>query len=179
MIDSIKERPPTAPALSFRPGCLAVINSLNLLLKERFKTFTLTATIQSKLPNVGVTIFTEMSVLAQQHNAINLGQGFPDFMMDPELTDLVNKAMRDGHNQYVHMNGLPALRKSLSVKVGELYNNAVDTDEEITVTPGGTYAIYTALTTILQKGDEVIVFEPAYDSYIPNIEINGGIAVPI
>jgi methionine aminotransferase len=87
--------------------------------------------------------------------------------------------MQKGHNQYVHMNGLPALREGLAEKVKELYNTDIDPNDEITVTPGGTYAIYTAFTTILQKGDEVIVFEPAYDSYIPNIEINGGVAVPI
>lgn len=135
--------------------------------------------IQSKLPHAGTTIFTEMSVLAQQHKAINLGQGFPDFMMDPELTELVTHAMQQGHNQYVHMNGLPDLREGIAEKVKDLYNYNLHPNDEITITPGGTYAIYTALTTILQKGDEVIVFEPAYDSYIPNIEINGGVAVPI
>jgi len=139
----------------------------------------LTPVIKSKLPAVGTTIFTEMSVLAQRHNAINLGQGFPDFLMDKELTDLVNTAMQQGNNQYVHMNGLPALRQGLAEKVQQLYATTINPDEEITITPGGTYAIYTALTTILQKGDEVILFEPAYDSYIPNIEINGGVAVPV
>ena len=135
--------------------------------------------IESKLPQVGTTIFTDMSVLAQKYNAINLGQGFPDFLMDRTLTDLVNEAMLQGQNQYVHMNGLPALRQGLAEKVKELYSASIDWNNEITITPGGTYAIYTALTSILQKGDEVIVFEPAYDSYIPNIEINGGVAVPI
>lgn len=135
--------------------------------------------IESKLPNVGTTIFTEMSVLAQQHNAINLGQGFPDFMMSPALTGLVSRAMEQGNNQYVHMNGLPALRERLAEKVKKLYHNSISANDEITVTPGGTYAIYTAFTTILQKGDEVIIFEPAYDSYIPNIEINGAKAVPV
>lgn len=120
-----------------------------------------------------------MSVLAQQCNAINLGQGFPDFLMDGELTNLVNDAMQQGHNQYVHMNGLPSLREVIAEKVKNLYLNPVCPNEEITITPGGTYAIYTSLTSILQRGDEVIVFEPAYDSYIPNIEINGGVAVPI
>jgi methionine aminotransferase len=139
----------------------------------------LTPTIQSKLPNVGNTIFTEMSVLAQEHNAINLGQGFPDFLMDRELTNLVNDAMQQGHNQYVHMNGLVSLRDVIVHKVKNLYMNQVCPNEEITITPGGTYAIYTSLTSILQRGDEVIVFEPAYDSYIPNIEINGGVAVQI
>jgi methionine transaminase len=133
--------------------------------------------LQSKQPDAGTTIFTVMSVLAAQHNAINLGQGFPDFMMDEALTGLVAAAMKNGHNQYVHMNGLLQLRESIAEKINDLYNNAVNPDTEITVTPGGTYAIYTALTTILQPGDEVIVFEPAYDSYIPTIEING--AVPI
>lgn len=135
--------------------------------------------IDSKLPNVGTTIFTEMSVLAQQHNAINLGQGFPDFAMSPQLTSLVSKAMQQGNNQYVHMNGLPALREQLAAKVSKLYGNPVSANDEITVTPGGTYAIYTAFTTILNKGDEVIIFEPAYDSYIPNIEINGAVVVPV
>ncbi|RYD91163.1 MAG: aminotransferase class I/II-fold pyridoxal phosphate-dependent enzyme [Sphingobacteriales bacterium] len=135
--------------------------------------------MQSKLPNVGTTIFTVMSSLAAEHKAINLGQGFPDFNMSSELTDLVNKAMQAGHNQYVHMNGLPALRERLAEKVKKLYNNEIDFNDEITITPGGTYAIYTAFTTVLQKGDEVIVFEPAYDSYIPNIEINGAIAIPV
>jgi len=135
--------------------------------------------IHSKLPNVGTTIFTSMSVLAMQHKAINLGQGFPDFPMDPLLLDLVDKAMRDGYNQYVHMNGWTALREQLSEKIFSLYGNRVDADASITITPGATYAIYTAFTTILQPGDEVIVFEPAYDSYIPNIEINGGIAITV
>jgi methionine aminotransferase len=120
-----------------------------------------------------------MSVLAAQHNAINLGQGFPDFLMDEELVSLVNAAMVKGNNQYVHMNGLALLRERIAEKIEGLYKNAVDPETEITVTPGGTYAIYTALTTILQPGDEVIVFEPAYDSYIPTIEINGAVPVLI
>ena len=135
--------------------------------------------IQSKLPNVGTTIFTVMSVLANEHKAINLGQGFPDYAMNEELIALVSKAMQNGHNQYVHMNGLPALREQLAEKNAGLYATVVNAETEITITPGGTYAIYTALTTILQPGDEVIVFEPAYDSYIPNIEINGAVPVLI
>ena len=135
--------------------------------------------IQSKLPNVGTTIFTVMSSLAVKHNAINLGQGFPDFPMNERLTELVNQSMKQGQNQYVHMCGLPTLRERLSEKVNTSYHCQINPDTEITVTPGGTYAIYTAFTTILQPGDEVILFEPAYDSYIPNIEINGAIAVPI
>ncbi len=120
-----------------------------------------------------------MSSLAVEHNAINLGQGFPDYLMNEELISLVNQHMKVGHNQYVHMNGLPALRNVIALKVYDLYHQLIDADKEITVTPGGTYAIYTALTTVLQPGDEVIVFEPAYDSYIPNIEINGAIPVLI
>lgn len=133
----------------------------------------------SKLPDVGTTIFTVMSQLAVEHNAINLGQGFPDFPMSAELTGLVSKAMQDGHNQYVHMNGLPLLTQRIAEKIEKLYDAKIDSASQITVTPGGTYAIYTALTTILHAGDEVIVFEPAYDSYIPNIEINGAKAVRI
>lgn len=135
--------------------------------------------IQSKLPNVGTTIFTVMSQLANEYNAVNLGQGFPDFPMSDELTDLVNKAMKSGYNQYTHMNGFPLLRERLAAKVQKLYNTSVDADRQITITPGGTYAIYTALTAALQPGDEVIVFEPCYDSYIPNIEVNGAKAVLI
>lgn len=135
--------------------------------------------ITSKLPHVGTTIFTVMSSLSAEHKAINLGQGFPDYDMDPELVSLVSRAMETGHNQYVHMCGLPLLRERLSEKMHRLYGATVNPDTDITITPGGTYAIYTALTTILQPGDEVILFEPAYDSYIPNIEINGGVAVKI
>jgi methionine aminotransferase len=120
-----------------------------------------------------------MSVLAQKHNAINLGQGFPDFPMNAELISLVDKAMKDGHNQYAHKNGVAVLREAISEKAGSLYGNNINTETEVCVTPGGTYAIYTAITTVINPGDEVIVFEPAYDSYIPNIEINGGIPVLI
>jgi len=135
--------------------------------------------IQSKLPNAGTTIFTVMSVLAAEHNAVNLGQGFPDFSMNEDLQDLVSRAMKDGYNQYVHMNGLPQLRESISEKIKKLYGAEINAGDEITVTPGGTYALYTALTAILSPGDEVIVFEPAYDSYIPAIELNGAVAVTV
>jgi methionine transaminase len=120
-----------------------------------------------------------MSVLAAENKAINLGQGFPDFLMDEELIALVNAAMQNGNNQYVHMNGLPLLRERLAEKINTLYAATVNPEAEITITPGGTYAIYTALTTVLQPADEVIVFEPAYDSYIPTIEINGAVPVLI
>ena len=135
--------------------------------------------IQSKLPQVGTTIFTVMSALAVEHKAINLGQGFPDFLMNEALVSLVNQAMKNGHNQYVHMCGLPLLRERIAEKVNQAYGCNINPQEEITVTPGGTYAIYTAFTTILQPGDEVILFEPAYDSYIPNIEANGAVAISI
>jgi methionine aminotransferase len=135
--------------------------------------------LKSKLPSVGTTIFTEMSVLAAQYGAINLGQGFPDFEMDPTLTQLVNKAMADGFNQYTHANGYPVLREALAAKVQSLYQQSINPDIQITISPGGTYAIYTAITTLIHPGDEVILFEPAYDSYIPNIEINGGVPVRI
>ena len=120
-----------------------------------------------------------MSVLAAENKAINLGQGFPDFPMSEELVALVDEAMKTGHNQYVHMNGYIPLRESIAEKVGLLYGTRINPDTQITVTPGGTYALYTALTTILRPGDEVIVFEPAYDSYIPSIEANGAKAVRI
>ncbi len=135
--------------------------------------------LQSKLPDVGTTIFTVMSVLAAEHKAVNLGQGFPDYEMPEELSGLVSAAMKEGFNQYVHMNGYIPLREALAEKVKRLYNAGIVPEQQITVTPGGTYAIYTAITSILQPGDEVIIFEPAYDSYIPNVVINGGIPVLI
>lgn len=135
--------------------------------------------ISSKLPQVGTTIFTVMSSLAAEYKAVNLGQGFPDFPMNDELIARVNEAMLKGFNQYVHMNGYMPLREVLAEKIQYLYNAVVNPDTEITITPGGTYAIYTALTTVLQPGDEVIVFQPGYDSYIPNIEINGAVPVII
>jgi methionine aminotransferase len=120
-----------------------------------------------------------MSGLATQYKAVNLGQGFPDFPMSEELTGLVNAAMKNNFNQYSPMPGWRPLMGSLAEKVEFLYQAKINPDTEITITPGGTYAIYSAFTTILQPGDEVIVFEPAYDSYIPNIEINGAKAVTI
>src|SRR4026208_663821 len=138
-----------------------------------------TPAIQSKLPDVGTTIFTVMSGLANQYNAINLGQGFPDYQMNEELMNKVSEVMQKGWNQYVPMQGYMPLRESIAEKVEYLYQTKINPDTQITITPGGTYAIYTALTTILQPGDEVIIFEPAYDSYIPNIEINGAKAIKI
>ena len=135
--------------------------------------------IQSKLPNVGTTIFTIMSGLANQYNAINLGQGFPDYQMNEDLMNKVSEVMQKGWNQYVPMQGYMPLRESIAEKTESLYQKKVNPDTQITITPGGTYAIYTALTAILQPGDEVIIFEPGYDSYIPNVEINGAVPVLI
>lgn len=131
----------------------------------------------SKLPQVGTTIFATMSALAAKHNAVNLGQGFPDFPMSEELVALVHQAMREQHNQYAPMPGWMPLREAIAEKIQFLYGTAVDPDLSITITPGGTYALYSALTAVLHPGDEVILFEPAYDSYIPNIEVNGAVAV--
>lgn len=135
--------------------------------------------IRSKLAGTGTTIFSVMSALASKHNAVNLGQGFPDFQMSDDLTGLVDKAMKEGFNQYAPMPGWLPLRESIAEKIKFLYNAGVDPLNEITITPGGTYAIYSALTTILEPGDEVIVMQPNYDSYIPNIQVNGGIPVCI
>ena len=133
----------------------------------------------SKLPEVGTTIFTVMSSLAKEYNAVNLGQGFPDFTMNEELIAKVNEAMQKGYNQYTHMNGYLPLREVLAEKIACLYGSEIHADTEITITPGGTYAIYTALTSVLRPGDEVIIFQPGYDSYIPNVLINGAIPVLI
>jgi len=112
--------------------------------------------ISSKLPSVGTTIFTVMSRLATEHNAINLGQGFPDYSMSEELVALVNQAMKNDFNQYAPMPGWLPLRESIAEKIEFLYQTKVNPDTEITITPGGTYAIYSSLTAILQRGDEVI-----------------------
>lgn len=130
--------------------------------------------ITSKLPALGTTIFTVMSDLAAKHNAINLSQGFPDFECSPELTELVNKYMRIGKNQYAPMAGVAELRARISEKQNLLHKSYYDPGSEITITAGGTQAIYTALTAVVRQGDEVIIFEPAYDSYAPSIELLGG-----
>ena len=135
--------------------------------------------IQSKLPNTGTSIFTVMSALAVEHNAINIGQGFPDFEMDQELAALASEKILQGFNQYAPMAGYMPLRETIAEKISSLYNNKVSASDEITITPGGSYAIYTAFSTILQPGDEVIVLEPAYDCYIPNIVANGGVPIRI
>jgi methionine aminotransferase len=133
--------------------------------------------ISSKLPDVGVTIFTVMSKLSSDCNAINLSQGFPDFEVHPDLLSLVNKYMRSGHNQYAPMQGVPVLREKIAEKVFELYQARYDPDTEITVTSGATEALFAAISAVVQRGDEVIVLEPAFDSYVPAILLNGGVPV--
>ena len=133
--------------------------------------------LRSKLPGVGVTIFTVMSKLSNEHNAINLSQGFPNFDVHPDLLDLVNKYMRSGHNQYAPMQGVSILREMIAEKVMKLYNASYDSESEITVTSGATEALFAAITAVVHKGDEVIVLEPAFDSYVPAITLNGGIPV--
>lgn len=133
----------------------------------------------SRLPDVGTTIFTVMSALAAEKNAVNLGQGFPDFDCDPKIVDAVVHAMRTGHNQYPPMAGVPALRQAIADKIGKLYGHGYDWNTEITVTAGATQAILTAILCAVHPGDEVIVLEPCYDSYLPSIELAGGKAVPV
>ena len=136
-------------------------------------------TLQSRLPQVGTTIFTTMSALAEKHGAVNLGQGFPDFACDPSLRDAVGQAMRAGHNQYAPMAGAATLRQAVSNKIAMLYGHRYDVDTEITITAGATQAIFTALLAIVHAGDEVIVLEPCYDSYAPNVELAGGKVVRV
>lgn len=135
--------------------------------------------LPTKHSTTGNSIFSVMSSLAQQYLAINLSQGFPDYPIDERLAALLGEAARKDFNQYSPMPGLPALRQAVSAGFRTRYGIEVDPDTEITITPGATYGIYTALTAILQPGDKVIVLEPAYDSYIPNIEMNGAIAIPV
>lgn len=128
----------------------------------------------SRLPNIGTTIFTVMSALAAEHGAVNLGQGFPDFGCDVRIVDAVAKAMRDGHNQYPPMAGVAPLREAIAGKIAALHGHRYDPQNEITVTAGATQALLTAILATVHPGDEVIVFEPTYDSYLPSIELAGG-----
>ncbi|WP_252090160.1 pyridoxal phosphate-dependent aminotransferase [Pseudomonas sp. MWU13-3659] len=130
--------------------------------------------IRSKLPNVGTTIFTTMSQLAMQTGALNLSQGFPDFNGPQALLDAVGRHVAAGHNQYSPMTGLPALRQQVAAKVARLYGVSVDADHEVTITPGATEAIFCAIQAVVHAGDEVIVFDPSYDSYEPSVELAGG-----
>ncbi|TDK65510.1 pyridoxal phosphate-dependent aminotransferase [Sapientia aquatica] len=135
--------------------------------------------IQSRLPNVGSTIFSVMSALAVQHKAVNLGQGFPDFGCDPHLLELVTEAMQQGHNQYPPMAGVPVLRQTIAQKVARLYGHQYDPETEITVTAGATQGIMCAIQCSVHPGDEVIVIEPAYDCYLPAIQLAGGIPITV
>ncbi len=140
---------------------------------------TFPAPVQSRLPDVGTTIFTVMSRLAQEHGAINLSQGFPDFNADDVLFERVGHWMRAGHNQYAPMTGVEALRGAIADKVEALYGTRYDRDSEITVTAGATQALFTAVAALVHPGDEVIVFEPVYDSYVPAITLQGGKVVRV
>ena len=130
--------------------------------------------ITSKLPNVGTTIFTRMSQLATETGALNLSQGFPDFDGPQALRDAVGHHIASGHNQYSPMTGLPALRVQVAAKIARSYAVQVDADSEVTITPGATQAIFCAIQAVIHPGDEVIVFDPCYDSYEPSVELAGG-----
>lgn len=142
-------------------------------------THPVTPELRSCLPEVGTTIFTVMSALAAQHQAVNLGQGFPDFACDPRLVDEVTRAMQAGHNQYPPMAGIPVLRQTISEKISALHGRTYSPTDEITITAGATQAILTAILAIVHPGDEVIVLEPCYDSYVPNIALAGGVVVRV
>ena len=131
--------------------------------------------LTSKLPHLGLTIFSEMTRLANEAGAINLSQGFPDFEADPELFALVDRYMQQGCNQYAPMQGVPLLRERIADKVHELYRASYDPSSEITITSGATEALFAAITAVVSPGDEVLVFEPAFDSYVPVIELCGGV----
>jgi methionine aminotransferase len=129
----------------------------------------------SKLPQTGTTIFTTMSALANETGAINLSQGFPDYDCSPKLVELVNRAMQNGHNQYAPMAGVMALREQIAIKTQKLYGAVYDPESEITITAGGTQAVFTAISAVIHPNDEVIIFEPAYDCYAPAIKLMGGV----
>ena len=139
----------------------------------------MTPAIQSRLPNVGTTIFTVMSALASEKGAVNLGQGFPDFHSDPKLLQAVTDAMAQGHNQYPPMTGIAPLREAVAAKISTLYGHDYNPTNEITITAGATQAILTCILAVVHPGDEVIVLEPCYDSYVPNIELAGGVVVRV
>jgi methionine transaminase len=135
--------------------------------------------ITSRLPDIGTSIFTVMSKMALEHGAINLSQGFPDFPIDPKLIDLVSKAMRDGHNQYAPMPGVPALKQKISELIKISFGAEINPDTEIVIGAGATEAIYSTMAALIETGDEVIVFDPSYDSYDPAIRLNGGVPIHI
>ncbi|HEX6891853.1 MAG TPA: methionine aminotransferase [Chryseolinea sp.] len=135
--------------------------------------------VQSRLPDVGTSIFTVMSKLALDYGAINLSQGFPDFMIDEKIIELVHKYMLAGHNQYAPMPGTPALRKSIAEVILKTYGRQVDPETQITITSGATESTYSVIAALISPGDEVIIFDPSYDSYNPAVRLNGGVAVHI
>jgi methionine aminotransferase len=135
--------------------------------------------IESRLPEIGTTIFTVMSKMAAEHNAINLSQGFPDFSIDQEIIELVYQNMREGHNQYAPMPGASPLRNAIAQIIHQSYGHTVDPETEVTVSAGATEALFAAIAAFIRSGDEVIVFDPAYDSYNPAIRLNGGIPIHI
>jgi methionine aminotransferase len=136
-----------------------------------------TLTVQSKLPSAGVSIFAVMTRLANEHRAINLSQGFPDFDCAPELVETVARCMREGHNQYAPMPGVGALRSALASKIERLYGRRYDPDTEITITSGATEGLFSTLSALVRPGDEVVLFQPCYDSYVPVVQLNGGTPV--
>jgi methionine transaminase len=143
------------------------------------KTVDRTPVLQTKFPTMGTTIFTVMSALATEKGAVNLGQGFPDFDCDPRLITAVTDAMKQGLNQYPPMTGVPALREAVAAKLQSMYGHSYDPVSEVTITAGATQAIITAVLAVVRPGDEVIVLEPCYDSYVPNIELAGGAVVRV
>ncbi len=135
--------------------------------------------IQSRLPDISTSIFAIMSKMAADHGAINLSQGFPDFQVDPVIIDLIHQYMKAGHNQYAPMPGAPVLRNVIAEVISKTYNHQVNPETEITISAGATEALYASIAAFVHPGDEVIVFDPAYDSYNPAIRLNGGVPVHI
>src|SRR5690625_159588 len=135
--------------------------------------------LKSKLPNIGTTIFTVMSQMANEYDSINLGQGFPDFKPDESLIEAVSRAMTNGHNQYPPMPGIPKLRNGIAEKISYLYDHAYDINDEITVTSGASEALFASIMAFVNSGDEVVIIEPFYDLYIPAIKLAGGTPVVV
>lgn len=161
----------------FMPGVWAILGASRAVVEPGVQQGILMIT--SKLPNVGTTIFTQMSQLAVETGALNLSQGFPDFEGPQALRDAVGRHIANGHNQYAPMTGLPALRQQVAAKIARSYGVEVNADSEVTITPGATQAIFCAIQAVIQRGDEVIVFDPCYDSYEPAVELAGGRCVHV
>ncbi len=161
----------------FMPGVWAILGTSRAVVEPGVQQGILMIT--SKLPNVGTTIFTQMSQLAVETGALNLSQGFPDFEGPQALRDAVGRHIANGHNQYAPMTGLPALRQQVAAKIARSYGVEVNADSEVTITPGATQAIFCAIQAVIQRGDEVIVFDPCYDSYEPAVELAGGRCVHV